>query len=141
MSLFQSNLRKQIRNLPKILNFQFCENYSLLFKIIHWCPYSFGGRANDARFNDAAESGPFKVVVLDHGQQVPTRTKRGSWGARRPPPATTAEASGGASNVKSVPRELTVQGKGTYATSSAPRAHMVHRRESQLAFPQSPATM
>ena len=35
MTPFQSNLRKQIRNLPKILNF-FCENYSVLFKIIHF---------------------------------------------------------------------------------------------------------
>ena len=26
-------------------NSEFCENYSLLFKIIHWCPYS-GGRAD-----------------------------------------------------------------------------------------------
>ena len=37
MSLFQSNLRKQLRNLPKIL--EFCEKNSLLFKIIHFTPY------------------------------------------------------------------------------------------------------
>ena len=40
MSLFQSNLRKQIRNFKFAENFEFCENYSLFFKIIHWCPYA-----------------------------------------------------------------------------------------------------
>ena len=40
MSLFQSNLRKQIRKLPKIENSEICENYSLLlFIILHLCPY------------------------------------------------------------------------------------------------------
>ena len=39
MPLFQSNLRKQIRKLPKIQNSEICENYSLLFIIIHY--YSF----------------------------------------------------------------------------------------------------
>ena len=37
MPLFQSNLRKQIRKLPKIVKFVRI-NYSLLFKIIHCCP-------------------------------------------------------------------------------------------------------
>ena len=49
MSLFQSNLRNQIRKLPKISKFvkiiQYC---SILFNIIQSCPYS------EARAGEAA---------------------------------------------------------------------------------------
>ena len=38
MSLFQSNLRKQNQKFAE--NSEFCENYLLLFKIIHFTPYS-----------------------------------------------------------------------------------------------------
>ena len=45
MSLFQSNLRKQIRNLPKILNF---------VKIIHYYSKLFTGVLRVARAGEAA---------------------------------------------------------------------------------------
>ena len=49
VSLFQSNLRKQIRKLPKIQNSEICEKYSFLFIIIHSCPYSSLSRARSAK--------------------------------------------------------------------------------------------
>ena len=60
MSLFQSNLRKQIRNLPKILNF---------VKIIHYYSKLFTGVLNDQR-----------RLLREH--EVPVQGARGAEGER-----------------------------------------------------------
>ena len=83
MSLFQSNLRKQIRKLPKILKSS-CENYSLLFIIIHSCPYS--GRSRSLRLlppsplvsphNDFLDEGSASRLLSCRGRRLTGRRNR-----------------------------------------------------------------
>ena len=43
MSPFQSNVRKTNSKIAE--NSEICESYSIVFNIIHWCPYSRALRA------------------------------------------------------------------------------------------------
>ena len=76
MSLFQSNLRKTNQKFAE--NSEFCENYSLLFKIIHWCPYSQVQRAweKSATLSDTAKALAAKGVAKAREGESPKARKR-----------------------------------------------------------------
>ena len=81
MSLFQLNLRKQIRKLPKILkSVKIIHYYSIVFIIIHSCPYcaqpaaAFRGRAVEV---GSANDGRRRQEAEDEGADAPPRRVHG----------------------------------------------------------------
>ena len=73
---FSIKLRKQIRQLPKIMNLEICENYSLLFIFIHSCPYAGPSRPGD----------PVRSVAVGRGARdrahVPAPERYADWPGR-----------------------------------------------------------